>query len=86
MQVKVLRQDRQFLHLECDSNNIKSFILSAVYSLPYHVWKNELWEKLKNCSVLINKPWIVLGDFNEILHESERVGGVSATQSRINWF
>ncbi|KAK4284609.1 hypothetical protein QN277_001415 [Acacia crassicarpa] len=84
--VSVLRRDRQFLHLLCSKNGEPSFFLTAVYSLPLPHCKHELWQELGKLASIIVDPWVVAGDFNDIAHPSERVGGATPSSWRMNKF
>lgn len=40
----------------------------------------ELWEDLKKIADNTHIPWLVRGDFNTIIDESEKLGGLLITQ------
>ena len=63
----------------------KSWVCSAVYANPVPSVHRELWHFLKNRRSRIDKPWLILGDFNEVLLPSEVRGGVFI-QSRASEF
>ena len=49
-------------------------IITIVHASNDDEQRMELWQELVNLSVdskIINKPWIILGDFNQILHPEE---------------
>ena len=48
----------------------KSFILSSIYASPKFGLRKHLWEDLKTMSAHINKPWLVFGDFNEVVNQN----------------
>ncbi|XP_072084637.1 uncharacterized protein [Arachis hypogaea] len=48
---------------------------SAVYANPHIHRRKELWGDLTRIANMIHGPWIVLGDFNDILLQSEVRGG-----------
>lgn len=52
-----------------------------VYGSPIPMNRNSLWSFLKRCSASMRGPWIVMGDFNAILSDSERQGGVARPNS-----
>ena len=52
-----------------------SFLLSSVYGFNSIVARRDLWENLKNWGGSLSEPWLLMGDFNSILKEEERVGG-----------
>ncbi|XP_057760049.1 uncharacterized protein LOC130980377 [Arachis stenosperma] len=48
---------------------------SAVYANPHIHRRKELWGDLTRIAKMIHGPWIVLGDFNDVLLQSEVKGG-----------
>lgn len=65
----------KFKHLGCQ----KEIIISAVYVRCNALERLELWEELELMAEDVNIPWIVGGDCNVILHETEKLGGLSVT-------
>ncbi|KAG5570617.1 hypothetical protein H5410_060383 [Solanum commersonii] len=55
------------------------FFITAVYARCTQLERLELWEELEQFDPL-NYPWIVGGDFNVILNEEEKLGGLEFTQ------
>lgn len=45
-----------------------------------------LWEYLIGVKFGMNKLWLVLGDFNNVLHSTNRISGNQVTLSEINKF
>lgn len=64
----------------------KSFILSAIYASPKFHSRKLLWSDLLSFSVNINKPWLVVGDFNEVKNKSEKQGGRNISVHRSNLY
>ncbi|KAG5620134.1 hypothetical protein H5410_005352 [Solanum commersonii] len=52
-----------------------------VYARCSALERLELWEDLEDIANNIIFPWIVGGDFNTIMHESEKLGGLPITQN-----
>lgn len=48
--------------------------VGVIYGPNDRVGRSILFEELKNTLLSINKPMLLLGDFNTILHPSERIG------------
>ncbi|XP_010513002.1 PREDICTED: uncharacterized protein LOC104788940 [Camelina sativa] len=68
--------------IDCKINNKDvSFYFSCVYGHPIRKLRHHLWERLQRISINRNGPWLMCGDFNEILHNSEKRGG----RVRENW-
>ncbi|GMJ04189.1 hypothetical protein HRI_004088000 [Hibiscus trionum] len=49
--------------------------LTGFYGNPVERLREESWDLLRNLSVDQSHPWLVIGDFNEILLSSEKRGG-----------
>ncbi|KAJ8421476.1 hypothetical protein Cgig2_018422 [Carnegiea gigantea] len=45
-----------------------------------------LWEDLMGLSQTLEDPWCVLGDFNLVLHQGERIGGLDVTDGEVKDF
>ncbi|KAK4286195.1 hypothetical protein QN277_002786 [Acacia crassicarpa] len=84
--VTVLQEDRQFFHLLCRIDQSSPFLLTAVYAIPHSNFREILWANIQRLSKQISSPWCVLGDFNDILNASERIGGRGGNFRRMLWF
>lgn len=51
------------------------FYLSCIYGNLIPKFRHLLWEKLQRISVSRTEPWMMCGDFNEILKPIEKRGG-----------
>ena len=47
--------------------------------------KHAFWDNLKSLNVSISLPWCILGDFNEMLHPSEKIGGTHLCGAKLQW-
>ncbi|KAJ8419837.1 LOW QUALITY PROTEIN: hypothetical protein Cgig2_004721 [Carnegiea gigantea] len=45
-----------------------------------------LWDDLKTIAQALDEPWCVLRDFNAVLHQGERIGGIEVNDGEINEF
>lgn len=72
IKLDILGTTRQEIHLKMHFSNYNLFVLSAIYALPYKFAKKILWHNLMQISTLFSLPWLVDGDFNQILEPSER--------------
>ena len=63
-----------------------TFFLTSIYASPNFTKRKILWNYLKDLSPSIRLPWVLLGDFNDMLSEDETMGGLPLTSSRINAF
>ena len=68
--------------IECKiSNKDVSFYFSCVYGHPIRSLRHILWERLQRIALNRDEPWLMCGDFNEILHPNDKKGG----RVRENW-
>lgn len=58
---------------------------SFIYASPLFTNRCRLWEYLENLRTQVSGPWLLLGDFNEILYSYEVFGG-RFNQSRASLF
>lgn len=66
--------DRWILLEGCIKNTDFQCCVGVVYCPNERVGRYALFEELKNTILPINKPTLLLGDFNVVLHANERVG------------
>ncbi|XP_026419826.1 uncharacterized protein LOC113315790 [Papaver somniferum] len=60
-------------------------LVTGVHANSYTINRRELWQDLSDIS-LMNKPWLVLGDFNTILSIDEKRGGTSLISTSMKDF
>jgi hypothetical protein len=54
---------------------ITDFFFETLYGEPRWEDKYKTWDKLRELYNGLNLPWVVIGDFNEILFSNEKEGG-----------
>lgn len=63
----------QFIHLEVTmAGTEENFDMTIIYAYNKELQRRSLWRELKVLHT--SKPWLVAGDFNEILNMEERIG------------
>lgn len=78
LRVCILHQSLNIIHVKVEHPIMPcSWILSCIYGPPYTSLKERFWNELGNMSEQIKEPWLLLGDFNETLHDIDRFGGKS---------
>lgn len=55
------------------------FALTVIYAPNELVERYLLWDKLVALKSQVSGPWLLVGDFNNVLHSAERIGGVQAS-------
>ena len=58
------------------TNRGRLWYFSAVYACPYLCGRQQQWNYLASLQTYINGPWLLMGDFNDIVFPSEVKGGV----------
>lgn len=82
--VEVLSLIEQEIHALLQVQSLpSSWILSAIYASPKFKNRCILWENLEKVSDHHDLLWILMGDFNEVLEESEKFGGNSLNVRRV---
>ena len=59
--------------VQCNEGNL---YYSFVYGNPYPSFRHQVWERIERIGLTRrNQPWLLAGDFNEILGNHEKIGG-----------
>uniref|UniRef100_A0A2N9H5A8 CCHC-type domain-containing protein n=1 Tax=Fagus sylvatica TaxID=28930 RepID=A0A2N9H5A8_FAGSY len=87
VEVEHLCSTEQEIHVSVQVRGSNSlWLLSAIYASPRRSERRILWENLKVIADLHNLPWVMLGDFNNILSCDEKWGGNRPSNSRMSEF
>jgi hypothetical protein len=62
------------------------WLLSCIYGPPVHKNKVVFWESLMDVGKNFHGPWLCIGDFNMILSQSDKQGGLPYASSSSNAF
>ncbi|KAM6547612.1 hypothetical protein CsatB_019288 [Cannabis sativa] len=76
-------------HIDCfiENNEGPSFHFTGFYGHPCTTQRHHTWTMLKLChDIAPLSPWLVLGDFNEIISNEDKVGGSVRNSSQIDAF
>jgi hypothetical protein len=64
---------------QCATVEIKAgsqaWFMSLVYASPIPSLRYQLWDRLISVRTMVNGPWMLIGDINEVLLPSESIGG-----------
>ncbi|KAG5541735.1 hypothetical protein RHGRI_021533 [Rhododendron griersonianum] len=66
--------------------NSTPFILSALYASPHFDIRQELWDNLTTLADNHSEPWLMMGDFNEVIFSHEKCGGRPLNWNRVSKF
>ncbi|KAL3638072.1 hypothetical protein CASFOL_018085 [Castilleja foliolosa] len=72
--------NQYFIHSTVtDGNKILAF--TAIYAPCYYLKKDNFWKDINNLALTITHPWIMAGDFNDIIDHKEKKGGLPYSSS-----
>lgn len=81
-----MSSNQNFLAL-CVQNQDKKFGLVCMYGDPHHQKTSSIWAQVQNFVVTyLNLPILCMGDLNNIMHASEKLGPLPANIKRISEF
>ncbi|CAL9225059.1 unnamed protein product [Arabidopsis halleri] len=72
--VEVLSSSQNFIDTKIKFQNISSF-LTFVYGAPNVEDRQKIWNEISSLGDSRDEAWLLMGDFNEIMDNSEKVGG-----------
>ena len=82
--VSVVAKETRIIHcLVHDKLTAKECLLSAVYAPARENHKDAFWDHLQHLNDSIDQPWVLMGDFNEMLCASEKIGGIPLTPNKV---
>ena len=86
----VLKKEQRAIHmLVCDTIKKRNLIISGVYAPAQPQDKDNFWQQLVQMNNLVDLPWCIIGDLNELATPSEKKGGICyppSKYSRLNNF
>ncbi|GAU49878.1 hypothetical protein TSUD_408170 [Trifolium subterraneum] len=66
--------------------DIEPWLLTVIYASPRENERHDTWQLLRQLATSINKPWLMMGDFNEIAYPDEKKGGAPANVKKYQIF
>ena len=63
-----------------------SFLLTVVYDPPQFHKRKYFWEYLETLALHVSLPWVLLGDFNDMILDEEKLGGLLVNRTRMSAF
>ncbi|KAJ6389827.1 hypothetical protein OIU77_028031, partial [Salix suchowensis] len=77
--IQEIDQSSQWITCSATNKATKtSLTITVVYGLNSPSERIPLWNYIQNQGSIITNPWIILGDFNAIMHPWNRAGGTTA--------
>jgi len=71
----LLKEDRAIHMLVFDVVIQKFSIISGIYAPAQPGHKDVFWNHLRNLNAIIDTPWCLIGDFNELECPDDKTGG-----------
>lgn len=78
--VTVLQEDKRIIDLQVQMGSLV-FYLTCVYGDPVKEKRQAVWERLSDIGMRRDDPWMLVGDFNELLSNEEKLGGAVRSDS-----
>ncbi|KAL7247828.1 hypothetical protein ACSBR2_002690 [Camellia fascicularis] len=70
--VSVQIANSQLIQVTVKRENYEEWVLAAVYASPNLGIRQNVWNDLENTSSSMVRPWLIAGDFNDIMGQNER--------------
>lgn len=81
-----LKTSAQMIHGELSFGNIIFILLSIIYAHNSVRDGLELWDSICELTSSINRPWVLMGDFNCNLYSSKKIRGNPVPHDRVSDF
>lgn len=72
---KVSEAIRNYIDFEVENECVGRWRYTGFYGCPERSRRRESWEMLINLRDKSRLPWCVIGDFNDMMYEDEKMGG-----------
>jgi hypothetical protein len=75
-------------HIDMEIKEEDGFLwrFTGVYGEAHADHKHKTWQDLHDMHIGPTRPWLCVGDFNEILFSHEKQGGRDRSQIYMDWF
>lgn len=84
--VQLLGYGRTFIDLKISLDNYQPWRLIGFYGCPRSSRRRAFWDLITSLNGLHNRPWCILGDFNDIMSSNEKAGRIPQPLSRMVGF
>ncbi|XP_058768386.1 uncharacterized protein LOC131642116 [Vicia villosa] len=84
MQIIPIQKTDQYIHFDVlDMQGSRVHILTVIYAQNQLMQRRKLWDDIKQVAGNIHDPWLVVGDYNNVLHPNDRIGGHPVQASEV---
>ena len=75
--VNILSSSKNVIHtkLECVTASMPSYV-SFIYGPPVEEERLRVWDQLRAIASTMQGSWLCVGDFNDLLSQNEKLGGI----------
>ena len=84
--VRLLKFGRNFIDVRVENADSGTWRCTRFYGFPETSKRRDSWELLCSLSSLSSLPWVCIGDFNDLLHNSEKRGGCQHPNWKLKGF
>ena len=84
--VQVLKFGRNFIDVQVENAEVGKWRYTEFYGFHEMSRRRDSWELLHSLSSISSLPWICIGDFNDLLHISEKQGRCEHPNWKLNGF
>uniref|UniRef100_A0A2N9FPZ2 Reverse transcriptase domain-containing protein n=1 Tax=Fagus sylvatica TaxID=28930 RepID=A0A2N9FPZ2_FAGSY len=84
VKVNVIEFDDHIIAIEI-IDGVCDWVLVGFYGPPYAVKRKGVWENLSAFLESVKGPWVCFGDFNVVINDEEKQGGVKGNTSTPNY-
>ena len=83
--ISVLHKHPRAIHMLIHDPTIaKTTVVSGIYAPAQSAQKHQFWAHLKELNAVMDSPWCLIGDFNELENCNEKSGGLAPALSRFS--
>lgn len=71
-ELNVLNYSKHHVHAAITTGDSQRWVLIIIYEHSETKKRSETWDLLKSLKPTCDTPWLLFGDFNEIIHYDEK--------------
>jgi hypothetical protein len=85
-EVEIQNYSRRHINAVIREEGLPPWKLTGFYGHPEWAKRHEAWALLAHLKHYNPEPWLAIGDFNEILEQSEKEGGALRSDAQMDFF